>query len=787
MIISPPLLPQLDPAKLDPARPDPMMDAVDQFELQHGMYPVAFDRRWHCGLHLSPDFHGPVYAIADGEVVAYRVCQHAMDSGRGNASFVLLRHTSETGEGRTLTFYSLYMHLLPLAEYQTFGRDGTQLPEFLRMPSGDAPKGVVTPAVSGGKNLTVRRKEILGYLGRYEDRPHLHFEIFMMHVDFNVWFGHTQLGNPAPATPDGPEWWGHACFTVPAGCDFHSLPPGTGSDNKLHGIEFEPGQEGQNALPLHVETYFSNGTKYTNVWSEAADGTHTLLTPQPVPEAGYEYGLYDRAKALYPACPSDGYELLRVGRIVSPTKTLAASARATWMKVAWASDKQGYIDINAQNITKLSDADFPFFMGWQKVSDANTPFDRDGLCDIDVLKKMLRDVGDHESLVSPQLTGLREKEETLKRYLLLTPRVREKLRRFVCLAPSEWDSTHNDKRYARLLDEGEFYHANQKGYDDFQKYLKQVQFWDVTGLPAGEKLWFFHPLGFIRHFRKCGWLSENELLGALPTSALRNTTAAGGHKYWVSEKIKITQATKNFIRNNLVSLNETMRKFGISLNSWRMAAFLANAMEETQWFTKLHESNPGAKYWPWDGRGFLQLTWPDNYIKYWEFLGRTIPETLKGELSASAKTANKDGSNAALQDSRHPALTAQMTQWRADASDGRLDPSKSAGAYWAWTKAAVYADKFPALQRQFQNITKPSFRLVTYYSCLSYGQVAATVNFGSPQKDTSKIAHVNGILARYQAYTSALMMLADGTLFPNAKGQGWDSPDGFERRGGNEF
>jgi hypothetical protein len=54
-----------------------MMDKVDDFELSHsGVFPIAFDRRWHCGMHLVP-FAGdgqlePVRAIADGEVVAYR-------------------------------------------------------------------------------------------------------------------------------------------------------------------------------------------------------------------------------------------------------------------------------------------------------------------------------------------------------------------------------------------------------------------------------------------------------------------------------------------------------------------------------------------------------------------------------------------------------------------------------------------------------------------------------------------------------------------------------------------
>src|ERR1700753_3734954 len=105
MIISPPFLPESGLTSTDGSKPDPMMDTVDKFELAHGIYPIAFDRRWHCGVHLAPDVHGPVHAIADGQVVAYRVCQNAIDSGNSNAGFVLLRHSTETGDGRSLTFY----------------------------------------------------------------------------------------------------------------------------------------------------------------------------------------------------------------------------------------------------------------------------------------------------------------------------------------------------------------------------------------------------------------------------------------------------------------------------------------------------------------------------------------------------------------------------------------------------------------------------------------------------------------------------------------------------------
>ncbi len=549
------------------------MDAADKFELAHGVYPIAFDRRWHCGVHLAPDTHGPVYAIADGEVVAYRVCQHAMDEGNSNAGFVLLKHSTETGDGRTLTFYSLYMHLLPLAEYQSFGHDGTRLPEFLRKPSGPDTKGQVTPAAAGsGSN--VRRKEVIGFVGRYESAVYMHFEIFMMSGDFDAYFSQTALGNAAPDTPTTSDCWGHTWYAIPGGQQFYALPPETDAHNKLHGIKFEAGQTGTNALPLVVEIYFSKGAKYTNAWSVATDGSRTLLTAQPVGEA--EYDLHQRATALYSNCPSDGYEMLRFGRILSTPVTLPGSDCATWVKVTYAAGQQGYININNAAIKKLSDADFPLFMGWQKLSDGATPFGDDGLCDIDALKKIVRDAAasKHEQTVVLETTEVQKAEE-LSSYVRSNDQVRQALRGFICNAPSEWDSANNESRYAKLLDDDGFYHGNDQGYNDFLKYLKEIQFWDTTGLPAGQKLWFFHPLAFIRQFRKCGWLSESEF------KQIYSDNRYSRHQQPSPDQLR---------RTYLKPLNETTRKYGLT-SLTRLAHFLGQGAVESAWLSSMQESS----------------------------------------------------------------------------------------------------------------------------------------------------------------------------------------------------
>jgi hypothetical protein len=787
MIISPPFLPKTGLTSNDADSTDPMMDAVDRFEMAHGIYPVAFDRRWHCGVHLAAtDYTEPVRAIADGEVIAYRISKKAIPDGQKdehgstalntNTGFVLLKHTTETGESRMLTFYSLYMHLLDIVEQnqlvpqpapnqQKPRSSPTELAAWLLKVSPDDGEGGY--GAQPGNGIKVYRKDMLGYWGACHGQPHLHFEIFMTKPDFDAYFGQTQLGHEQVVTPATTDCWGSSYYVIPPQQQFLSLPLGTNADRKLHGIDFEELQAGQNTDTLYVEAWFHKGTKFTRVWRDAGAAQLELLTAESIAEPAYEYDLYKRATALYPACPSDGYELLRFGRILSTPATLPDAARATWMRVAFAAGQEGYININRNAaILKLSDADFPFFRGWKKLSEGNGPFSADGMCDLDALKKIVKDAKEHQTPQEAAQTEEYQKEDALTRYVTTTDGVRERLRGFVCEAPSEWDSTHNKRRYQKLQESGEFYHGNEAGYAKFIKLLTSLQFWDHTGLPAGEKLWFFHPLEFIRHFRKCGWLSEAEVKRLFPPTALRPAT----HSRWVSEPVTPGHRT---LTRFLPDLNKALRKFNVT-TPLRLAAFYGNAMQETTWFNTMIE-NPTAdtRYIPWVGHGFLQLTWPDNFIKYWRFQGRQIDQPLASRLHSAAEEAQRTRSNAALKaiDSQVPA---DMKDWRRSVGDSPSDAAESAAAYWAWSGAASFADLTPVIRRESKlvgNTSKP------YYSCESFGQVAAAVNFGSSVAQTQRIARVNGIVSRYQAYSSALLVLVDHVNFPSAQGTPQEYPD----------
>jgi predicted chitinase len=626
-----------------------MMDTVDAFEIgHHGAYPVAFDRRLHGGIHLNPGEQiEPVRAIADGEVVAYRVCKNPLSDGtldatsaqpllNSNAGFVLLRHTTHTGEGRTITYYSLYMHLLDMTNLEHIAPQphdppetgsAQALPKWL-LDTAAGKDGVVQPG--GAKK--VYRKDMLGYLGQHQGVAHLHFEIFMTQADFSAWFEPdglpVQLGEKRPAQPTSSDYWGHAYFVIHGPQDFVAQPAGM---NDIWFPRVPGGAIGEHDT-LYVEAWFNLGRRYTRAWIDRGNtGAVSLLTPEPVADPydndtrQYEYDLYSRAITLYSACPSDGYEMLRFGRILSDSPTLTAKARATWVAVPFDENGTlGYLNIAAGAIIKLSDADFPFFMGWQKIDERNTPFAADGLCEYARLCG-LTGIQASQPSARPLEYDKNNQDETnlqLASYIQNTDGIRAKLKGLVCHARSEWDASNNAARYQGLNEPEGFFgkqkETNPDGYAKFIAFLNQFQFLDHTPL-AGQKLWFFHPLAFIRHFRKCGWSSVMELTQCLPRKVI-DQTKNGAHQAVYPTSILRWEVARSRAERFALQINIALRKYGISINKLRTAYFMGNAIQETIYLSRTSELG-GAQthYAPWYGRGVIQLTFEENYKRYGDF------------------------------------------------------------------------------------------------------------------------------------------------------------------------
>ncbi|MDR8729184.1 glycoside hydrolase family 19 protein [Burkholderia pseudomultivorans] len=106
---------------------------------QSGAYLVSRKGMWHGGVHItetgagqSLDLDAGLRCIADGVLIAFRANKtyplSEIAAGGGGSpvqapystGFALVRHTMEFPQGRKLTFYSLYMHLMSREDYANF-------------------------------------------------------------------------------------------------------------------------------------------------------------------------------------------------------------------------------------------------------------------------------------------------------------------------------------------------------------------------------------------------------------------------------------------------------------------------------------------------------------------------------------------------------------------------------------------------------------------------------------------------------------------------------------------
>jgi hypothetical protein len=543
-----------------------------------GRYPVSslrtglgVEHHWHGGLHLIGGGE-PIRAIADGTVAAYRVAsQTETYPGQGtyDTSFVLLRHETQSGEHTTVVFYSLYMHL---ALRSSLAPDRlSQMPTWLRNATPGA-------AVQTAPTQRVWRKEVLGFAGQLYGREACHFEVFTTPAALNTfWRDSTTVtqGN------GGADFFGDAHFIIPANQTFAVRHPRatTGAQHQINfagnaNYPLPLGQAGNNTTQLFVSMRLDRGRRIATTYEAGPHNTFRQLG-DPVDQADYEYELYRLATALYPDCPSAGYEWLRFGRILSADTT---TRNENWQLVRYSATAMGYINLAPQAVAKLSDADFVHWQGWEKHDEGTTANAADGLCD------------DAQVIALAQATDADSQR---------------KLRHFICKHPTEWDASDLPARFARHRQPGQAL-ADSTAWTDFERHVQNMAFWPSAGI-ADRSIWHFHPLQFVYHYRKCGWLSVNELAQCLPRRSISDNN--------------LTWATAlGRAQTHNLHLNHYFRKY--KGNSKKRAAHaLAQIYIETGLLRTMTEDDlgNGHAYTAFYGRGYNQLTWAGNFKIYGDF------------------------------------------------------------------------------------------------------------------------------------------------------------------------
>lgn len=640
---------------------------------------------------------------------------------------LVLKHSTEIGEGDdgAVEFYSIYQHL-------------SGIPDALR----DASPGA-----------HVWRKDVIGQAGRIGGQYNrMHFEILADDRNVKRLMG-ARIADVSTQDGRTDACYGDIHFVLPAGvacCHADQNPQGS-----LHTPALQNDPSGE---PFFVAMRYDQGRCTLTTYRRNGE----IVGVCEDPASDVEYRLYDLATKYYPKLPSAGYELLRLGRMLGPDALMPADA-PHWRKVFLPSGP-AWVNLNNASVKKYSDADMPAWLGWRCVDATGG----DSRCtDSDTLD-LLQNLTASQDAASDDDATQTDSQGPSPQAL--------RLARTVVKCTTEWDDSTYTKRYAWMEQpDPDGLGLSQEDVARRVHHAYFLCFWQKANLGMDSAPWHFEPREFIAHFKKCGWLSASELRQLLPVSAIREKAKG----VWALEAVSFSPGVEQNIAGYRKDLNKALRKFGIANHAFRLAAFFGNALEETQWFSrtlektsdvphkttdgKIHDDN---WYVPWQGRGFLQLTRPDNYFKYWAFLGRTTDPSLQKELAAADEEAHKHRDRAPLQDAKHPKLMPDMLLWRSNVATLSIEASQSAGAYWAWSGAASFADQWPVLQRETQSLEHTR---QVYYRCESFGQVAATVNFGHSVTDPSSIAQVNGILARYQACTNALMVLSEGLTFPNAR------------------
>jgi predicted chitinase len=683
---------------------------------------------------------------------------------------VVIRHDTEIGEGDNakITYYSVYLHMQQ-----------------------------VMPTLAVGKK--VYRKDVVGTPGQiYDQYPQIHVEIVCNEANLKKMIGRAPgpLGN-TPARTDAV--YGDIWFFIPRGAKFFANEPHPFRDDDsapaIATLHPQPplvpaGTSCDLVVRMHYEKDCTLTTYRQNVdlsWSECG--------AMPA-ERDAEYDLYRRAMALHGrftdsslaaiapgmpvASPSAIFEVLRFGRCIGDQIPYGARLNH-WRKVK-TPDGDGWINLSKAGVRAYSDADFPEWAGWSFISDDPTP---DSLCDSPTIKRWL-DVH-HAGHVShaDAVSGLGMEA------------IRERMARAVCRFPSEWSRDGLAARYNWLKSPHEAL-ANPLSDADFNMLMdhaRDLAFWeDISDpdLPHADEVWHFPPTAFIRHFRTCGWFSASEFKQFLPKQVLRE----GPHHAVYYENVDWTVPRESLTRVHRVSLNKMLRKYLINSAS-RTSTFFGNAMQETVWLSVLHENNSSAWYYPWDGRGFLQLTHPANYFGYWDFNGigsQFSQDTRHTVLHAhamadahrpQAQTYNSDSVNGSTQ---------LMIQWRRRVGDGDVNfdstvPADSAGFYWSMMSMAKYADRDIRLERREVSATPPpnphhpgnnaTHVRKTYYHSENFRDASAAVNLpaavGHPNHP------FNGYIFRCVAFGQVLAVVGEYS-FPDGHGVLLDFPEGYQPR-----
>jgi predicted chitinase len=568
MLISPPFLPTRNDHESDEAY---VRRAMKGDAPGVGAFPVSHQNRWHGGLHLCAPFEHnedlDVRAIGDG-ILVHRGSistksedrNHPLnyDGGWTSDGCVILKHDTEIGDGDDgkIEFYSIYHHLRHMPA------------EILAMQPGQR----------------IWRKDVIGSAGYINGKPNLfHFEIVADDTNARRLMG--RIAGDVPLGKDGRKdvCYGDMHFYLPPSTTFSDLP------SNPHGVRPTPRAVAGPGEELFVAMYFEAGHCTLTTYRKSGELVGSVVDDD-IPEGKYEYRLYETATKYYPQQPAAGFELLRFGRVLGTENTLTPADAPHWRKVAMPNGKL-WVNLNGAGIIKLSDADLPHWLGWRLVDASNG----DARCRDDKTLALLP--ANASSLVEEDLSGYGSVDSTVAPSLADEDWQKQRFARTVAKFLTEWDHATLERRQGWLKHaEPDGRAMDATGFGRLERHVQALSFWSQAKLGMDSAPWHFEPRQFILHFKKCGWLSLDEMTQMLPR--LLDASATQGQKW----RVPSWQDAERRFSNGFtlhgerkcpsglnLSINRAFRTYRIT-TPLRQAHFLAQMLVETGLLTGVTET-----------------------------------------------------------------------------------------------------------------------------------------------------------------------------------------------------